>query len=81
MTLSTTVRESDVTEAVRMFKFSTMQAVQSGHVEGMTRGELSEEIEKVEADIRYDFDFLFPSFKITSTFTFSFNERECWRLI
>lgn len=29
-----------------------MDAVQAGNVEGMTRGELMEEVEKVERDIR-----------------------------
>jgi DNA replication licensing factor MCM5 len=52
MTLSTQVAEHNVDEAIRLFKFSTMDAVQAGNVEGMTRGDLMEEITKVEADIR-----------------------------
>ncbi|KAI5475627.1 hypothetical protein MNV49_001088 [Pseudohyphozyma bogoriensis] len=52
MTLATQVQEHHVDEAIRMFKFSTMDAVQAGNVEGMTRGDLMEEINKVEADIR-----------------------------
>ncbi|ORY76848.1 MCM-domain-containing protein [Leucosporidium creatinivorum] len=52
MTLATEVQEHHVDEAIRLFKFSTMDAVQAGNVEGMTRGDLQEEINKVEADIR-----------------------------
>lgn len=52
MTLATTVAEHHVDEAIRMFKFSTMDAVQAGNIEGMTKGDLMEEITKVEADIR-----------------------------
>lgn len=46
------MQEHHVDEAMRLFRFSTMDAVQSGNVEGMTRGELMEEINKVENDIR-----------------------------
>lgn len=52
MSLSTTVAEHCVDEAIRLFKFSTMDAVSAGSIEGMTRGDLMEEINKVEADIR-----------------------------
>ena len=52
MTLSTQVQEHCVDEAIRLFKFSTMDAVSAGNVEGMTKGDLMEEITKVEADIR-----------------------------
>lgn len=52
MTLATQVQEHHVDEAIRLFKFSTMDAVQAGNVEGMTKGDLMEEINKVEADIR-----------------------------
>jgi DNA replication licensing factor MCM5 len=52
MTLSTQVQEQQVDEAIRLFKFSTMDAVQAGNVEGMTRGDLMDEINKVESDIR-----------------------------
>ena len=34
------------------FSRSTMDAVQAGSVEGMTRGELMEEVEKIERDLR-----------------------------
>lgn len=52
MTLSTSVSSHNVDEAIRLFKFSTMDAVQAGNIEGLTRGDLMEEITKVEADIR-----------------------------
>lgn len=52
LTLSPQVLEQHVDEAIRLFKFSTMDAVQAGNVEGMSRGELMEEVEKVERDIR-----------------------------
>lgn len=52
MTLSPTVKEEHVDEAMRLFKYSTMDAVQAGSVEGMTRGELQEEVQKLERDVR-----------------------------
>ena len=52
MTLSTTVQEHHVDEAIRLFKYSTMDAVQAGSVEGIARGELVEEITKVENEIK-----------------------------
>ena len=52
VTLAKHVAEHHVDEAIRLFKFSTMDAVQAGSIEGMTRGELMEEVEKVERDIR-----------------------------
>lgn len=52
MTLSTQVQEHHVDEAIRLFKFSTMDAVQAGNVEGMTRDGLMAEMNKVENDIR-----------------------------
>jgi DNA replication licensing factor MCM5 len=52
VTLSTSVREEHVDEAMRLFKFSTMDAVQAGNVDGMTRGELQEEVQKLEKEIR-----------------------------
>lgn len=41
-----------VEEAIRLFKYSTMDAVQAGNIDGITKGELQEEIVKVESDIR-----------------------------
>ena len=52
MRLSTQVLEHDVDEAIRLFKFSTMDAVSAGNVEGMTRGELMDEVNKIERDVR-----------------------------
>ncbi|PWN39047.1 putative CDC46-cell division control protein [Ceraceosorus guamensis] len=52
VTLSPTVQEEHVEEAIRLFKFSTMDAVQAGSVDGMTRGELQEEVQKLEREIR-----------------------------
>ena len=44
--------EEHVDEAIRLFRFSTMNAVESGNVEGMTRGELQEEVQKLERELR-----------------------------
>lgn len=52
ITLQPTVKEEHVDEAIRLFRFSTMDAVQAGNVEGMTRGELAEECQKLEREIR-----------------------------
>ncbi|GAA99080.1 uncharacterized protein L969DRAFT_87124 [Mixia osmundae IAM 14324] len=52
LALSPQVGEHHVDEAMRLFKYSTMDAVQAGSIEGMTRGELMEEITKIEGDIR-----------------------------
>ncbi|PKI85273.1 Mcm5p [Malassezia vespertilionis] len=52
VTLSANATEEHVDEAIRLFRFSTMNAVESGNVEGMTRGELQEEVQKLEREIR-----------------------------
>ena len=52
MTLSTTVQNHHVEEAIRLFKFSTMDAVSAGSVEGLSRGELNQEITRIEKEIR-----------------------------
>lgn len=52
MTLSPTVSESNVDEAMRLFKFSTMDAITIGSVDGISRGELHEEMQKLEREIR-----------------------------
>jgi len=41
-----------VDEAIRLFKFSTMDAVSAGPVDGMSRGELNQEMNKIEKEIR-----------------------------
>ncbi|KAG8932188.1 minichromosome maintenance protein 5 [Tulasnella sp. 418] len=53
ITLSPTVQQHHVTEAIRLFKFSTMDAVTTGtNVEGLSRSELRDELEKIEKEIR-----------------------------
>ncbi|KAK9721622.1 minichromosome maintenance protein 5 [Basidiobolus ranarum] len=52
MTLSPVATEQHVEEAIRLFKFSTMNAVQAGNLEGFTRVELMNEVKAVEKDIR-----------------------------
>lgn len=51
VTLSPHATEEHVEEAIRLFRFSTMNAVESGNIEGMTRGELQEEVQKLEREI------------------------------
>ncbi|GAA5988370.1 hypothetical protein JCM5350_004420 [Sporobolomyces pararoseus] len=50
--LKTEVLDQHVDEAIRLFKFSTMDAVRAGNIDGMTKGELMEEIEAIEKDLR-----------------------------
>ncbi|GAA5893756.1 hypothetical protein JCM6882_003087 [Rhodosporidiobolus microsporus] len=50
--LKTEVLDTHVDEAIRLFKFSTMDAVRAGNIDGMTKGELMEEIEAIEKDLR-----------------------------
>ncbi|KAH8929563.1 MCM-domain-containing protein [Atractiella rhizophila] len=53
MTLSPTVELTHVDEAMRLFKFSTMNAVQfGGNMEGISRTELIEEMNKIEAEVK-----------------------------
>ena len=52
VTMSPQATEEHVDEAIRLFRFSTMNAVESGNVEGMTRGELQEEVQRLEREIR-----------------------------
>jgi len=52
MTLSPTVQNHHVDEAIRLFKFSTMDAVSAGSVDGMSRGELNDEITRIEKELR-----------------------------
>ncbi|OZJ05873.1 hypothetical protein BZG36_00928 [Bifiguratus adelaidae] len=51
MTLSPVANEKQVDEAIRLFKFSTMDAVNAGSVEGMTRSEVMEEVQNIEKQI------------------------------
>ncbi|KAF8591962.1 MCM-domain-containing protein [Ramaria rubella] len=52
LALSTTVQPYHVEEAIRLFKFSTMDAVSAGSVDGLSRGELNEEMSRIERDLR-----------------------------
>jgi DNA replication licensing factor MCM5 len=52
MTLSTVVQNHHVEEAIRLFKFSTMDAVSAGSADGLSRGELNEEMTRIERELR-----------------------------
>lgn len=52
MTLSPVVQNHHVDEAIRLFKFSTMDAVSAGSADGLSRGELNEEMNRIEKEIR-----------------------------
>ena len=52
MVLSPTVLPHHVDEAIRLFKFSTMDAVTVGSVDGLSRGELHEEMTRIERELR-----------------------------
>ncbi|KAI9485967.1 MAG: MCM2/3/5 family-domain-containing protein [Benjaminiella poitrasii] len=52
MTLSPTVKEKHVDEAIRLFKYSTMDAVQNGGADGMTRSDIMAEVQVIEQDIQ-----------------------------
>ncbi|CDH61414.1 dna replication licensing factor mcm5 [Lichtheimia corymbifera JMRC:FSU:9682] len=52
MTLSPVATEVHVEEAIRLFKFSTMDAVQTGGADGMTRNEVMKEVQEIEKEIQ-----------------------------
>ena len=52
MVLSTTVQPHHVDEAIRLFKFSTMDAVTAGSVDGLSRGELHDEMTRIERELK-----------------------------
>ncbi|ORZ25479.1 MCM2/3/5 family-domain-containing protein [Absidia repens] len=52
MTLSPIANEQHVEEAIRLFKYSTMDAVQSGGADGMTRNEVMAEVQSIEHEIQ-----------------------------
>ena len=52
MTLSPTVLAHHVEEAIRLFKYSTMDAVSAGSIDGLSRGELNEEMGRIEKELR-----------------------------
>ena len=51
LTLSPVVQNHHVEEAIRLFKFSTMNAVAAGSADGLSRGELNEEIVALEKQL------------------------------
>ncbi|KAI8054949.1 MCM2/3/5 family-domain-containing protein [Gilbertella persicaria] len=52
MTLSPYATEHHVEEALRLFKFSTMDAVKSGGADGMTRTEIMSEVQLIEKELQ-----------------------------
>ncbi|KAL5535173.1 MCM5 [Sanghuangporus sanghuang] len=52
MTLSPTVLPHHVEEAIRLFKYSTMDAASAGSVDGLSRSELNEEMNRIERELR-----------------------------
>lgn len=52
MTLTAVVKNHHVEEAIRLFKFSTMDAVSAGSADGLSRGELNEEMTRIERELR-----------------------------
>ena len=46
------MKNHHVDEAIRLFKFSTMDAVTAGSADGLSRGELNDEMNKIEKEIR-----------------------------
>lgn len=52
VTLSPTVQNHHVEEAIRLFKQSTMHAVSAGSVDGMSNSELRGQIENIEKELK-----------------------------
>ncbi|KAH7929390.1 MCM-domain-containing protein [Leucogyrophana mollusca] len=52
ITLSPVVQNHHVEEAIRLFKFSTMDAVSAGSADGLSRGELNDEMTRIEKELR-----------------------------
>jgi DNA replication licensing factor MCM5 len=52
MTLAPVVQNHHVEEAIRLFKFSTMDAVSAGSADGLSRGALNEEMARIERELR-----------------------------
>ncbi|RXW17983.1 hypothetical protein EST38_g7870 [Candolleomyces aberdarensis] len=52
LTLTPVVQVHHVEEAIRLFKFSTMDAVAAGSADGLSRSELNDEMNKIEQEIR-----------------------------
>ncbi|QRW22854.1 DNA replication licensing factor MCM2/3/5 family pretein [Rhizoctonia solani] len=52
ITLSPVVLPNHVEEAIRLFKSSTMDAVAAGSTDGLSRGEMNEEVTKIDKELR-----------------------------
>lgn len=52
MTLTPVVQVHHVEEAIRLFKFSTMDAVSAGSADGLSRTDLNEEMHRIETEIK-----------------------------
>jgi len=52
ITLSPTVQPHHVEEAIRLFKFSTMDAATAGNVDGLSRGEVNDEMGRIEKELK-----------------------------
>lgn len=52
MTLSPYATEQHVDEALRLFKYSTLDAIQSGGADGMTRSDIMQEVQLIEQEIQ-----------------------------
>ncbi|KAF6766242.1 ATP dependent DNA helicase [Ephemerocybe angulata] len=52
MTLTPVVQAHHVEEAIRLFKFSTMDAVSAGAADGLSRTDLNDEMHRIETEIR-----------------------------
>ncbi|TFK41310.1 MCM-domain-containing protein [Crucibulum laeve] len=52
LTLTPVVQNHHVEEAIRLFKFSTMDAVSAGSADGLSRGELNEEMTRIERELK-----------------------------
>lgn len=52
MTLTPVVQTHHVEESIRLFKFSTMDAVSAGSADGLSRGELNEEMLRIEKELK-----------------------------
>jgi DNA replication licensing factor MCM5 len=46
------VQNHHVEEAIRLFKFSTMDAVSAGSADGLSRGKLNEEMTQIDRELR-----------------------------
>jgi len=52
MTLSPYANEQHVDEAIRLFKYSTLDAISNGGADGMTRSDIMSEVQLIEKDIQ-----------------------------